>query len=47
MMASWLARNRALLWRIGVEHREGLMAQFMKKRRPAERPPGHRPGGQG
>ena len=38
-MATWLARNRAQLWRIGVEHRETLMAEYMALYRPAERPP--------
>jgi hypothetical protein len=41
MTATWLARNRARLWRIGVEHRETLMAQYMALYRPAERPPLH------
>ena len=37
-MATWLARNRAALWRIGVEHRETLMAEYTTLYRPAERP---------
>jgi len=40
-MATWLARNRIHLWRIGVEHRETLMAEYMALYRPAERPPLH------
>jgi len=40
-MATWLARNRTQLWRIGVEHRETLMAEYMALYRPAERPPLH------
>ena len=38
-MATWLDRHRAQLWRIGVEHRETLMAEYMALYRPMERPP--------
>jgi hypothetical protein len=38
-MATWLARNRAQLWRIGVEHRERLMVQYMAMYGLTERPP--------
>ena len=40
-MATWLDRNRAQLWRIGVEHRETLVAQHMARFGWTERPPIH------
>ena len=41
MTHPWLERNRTDIWRIGVEHRETLMAEYMALYRPTERPTVH------
>lgn len=39
MTSSWLTQNRIWLWRVGVEHRERLMMQYMVMFGLTERPP--------
>ncbi len=39
MTPNWLFQNRIALWRLGVEHREALLAQYMVFYGLTERPP--------
>lgn len=41
MTTTWLDRHRPSLWRIGVEHRETLMADYRVRHPSRERPPLH------